>query len=69
MDEEVDEDPSDMIENINDMLTECRVILDTDVDGPAKQNQQTDRVVMDMDCTEIDIIESWFGFLDPLLCY
>lgn len=36
MDEEVDEDPSDMIENINDMLTECRVILDTDVDGPAK---------------------------------
>jgi len=36
MDEEVDEDPADMIENINAMLSECRVILDTDVDGPVK---------------------------------
>jgi hypothetical protein len=33
MDEEVDEDPAEMIENINSMLSECRVILDTDVDA------------------------------------
>jgi hypothetical protein len=32
--EEVDEDPADMIENINEMLSECRVILDTDTDAP-----------------------------------
>ncbi len=31
--EEVDEDPAEMIENINSMLLECRVILDTDVDA------------------------------------
>ena len=37
MDEEVDEDPADMIENINEMLSECRVILDTDMDGPVKE--------------------------------
>lgn len=36
MDDEVDEDPTDMIENINEMLSECRVILDTDVDAPVK---------------------------------
>eukprot|EP00804_Cyclotella_cryptica_P027335 CCRYP_016206-RC/>CCRYP_016206-RC protein AED:0.23 eAED:0.27 QI:0/0/0/1/0/0/2/0/822 len=34
VDEEVDEDPAEMIENINSMLSECRVILDTDVEGP-----------------------------------
>jgi hypothetical protein len=34
VDEEVDEEPADMIENINEMLSECRVILDTDVDAP-----------------------------------
>ena len=31
--EEVDEDPAEMIENINSMLSECRVILDTVVDA------------------------------------
>jgi hypothetical protein len=36
MDEEVDEDPAAMIENINEMLSECRVILDTDVDAAVK---------------------------------
>ncbi|KAL7489423.1 hypothetical protein ACHAW6_015017 [Cyclotella cf. meneghiniana] len=36
VDEEVDEDPVEMIENINSMLSECRVILDTDVEAPVK---------------------------------
>ena len=30
MEEEVDEDPAAMIDNINSMLSECREILDTD---------------------------------------
>jgi hypothetical protein len=38
MDEEVDEDPADMIENINSMLSECRVILDTDTEAPLNLN-------------------------------
>jgi hypothetical protein len=35
MDEEVDEDPAAMIDNINTMLSECREILDTENAGVA----------------------------------
>ena len=36
MDEEVDEDPAAMIDNINSMLSECRDILDTEKDTTAE---------------------------------